>query len=95
MLKCNICGEECETLNELTEEHRICRFRKDRRRRYEDLTPMLPTEAYYKGFRLSWENPEYNPDPVILKGYQGEELYRWEYIPSLGEVLEICQRFLY
>jgi len=60
---------------------------------YEDLSHMLPTDAFYKGMRLDWERPNYNPDPVILSqiGHPGRELYRWDYIPSLTEVFEKCK----
>ena len=53
---------------------------------YEDLTSMLPTEAYHKGYSLTWWRPV-NVDPVILE-HRGAEVYRWEYVPSMTEVWE-------
>jgi len=52
----------------------------------EDLTRMLPTAAFNRGYRLTWYNPKQMPrDPTILflKGY---EVYRWEHDPTMGEV---------
>lgn len=62
-------------------------------RDYEDLTRMLPIEAYYKGMSLTWWRPEalqISTDPIILE-LRGRELYRWDYIPSLTEVFEVCK----
>ena len=59
---------------------------------YEDLSEMLPTEAYYKRFTLTWLRPTL-ADPVILEA-PGKEIYRWDYIPSLTEVFEICQTII-
>lgn len=56
---------------------------------YEDLTHMLPTEAYYRGMTLTWWRPVLT-DPVILE-LRGREIYRWDYIPSLTEVFEVCK----
>lgn len=55
-------------------------------RRSESLNRCLPTEALYKGYRLTWWSPDaFAIDPVIL--YKNdEEVYRWEYIPTMGEV---------
>ena len=66
---------------------------KERIRDYEALTRMLPTEAYYKGMTLTWWAPEalgIPTDPVILR-FRDRELYRWDYIPSLTEVFEVCK----
>lgn len=63
-------------------------------RDYENLTRVLPTEAYHRGMALTWWHPEalQTPtDPVILE-LRGRELYRWDYIPSLTEVFEICKQ---
>ena len=73
------------------------------RKAEEDLSRMLPTKAIDKGYqlkwiaapkamdfdcRLKWIPPEgTDPDPVVLIR-EGEELYRWEYLPSMGEVWE-------
>jgi hypothetical protein len=55
---------------------------------YEDLTTMLPTEAYHKGYILTWWRPwPAQVDPVILEHW-GAEVYRWDYIPSMAEVWE-------
>jgi hypothetical protein len=55
---------------------------------YEDLTTMLSTEAYHKGYTLTWWRPQpARLDPVVLE-HRGEELYRWDYIPSMIEVWE-------
>lgn len=61
---------------------------------YDDLTRMLPVEAYYRGMTLTWWQPEalqIATDPVILK-LRGREIYRWDYIPSLTEVFEVCRQ---
>jgi len=57
---------------------------------YEDLSQMLPTEAYQKGATLTWWRPIL-ADPVILE-LGGREIYRWDYTPSLTEVFAVCQR---
>jgi len=52
----------------------------------EDISRMLPTKAIDSGYQLRWIAPESdNPDPVILIR-NGYELYRWDYVPSMGEV---------
>lgn len=52
----------------------------------EPLDRHLPTEAFYKGYRLIWWSPAvFVTDPVILYK-NAQEVYRWEYIPSMGEV---------
>ena len=56
---------------------------------YEDLSRMLPTDAYHKGMTLTWWRPEAY-DPVTLE-LHGRELYRWDYTPSLAEVFEVCR----
>jgi len=69
----------------------------------ECLDRMLPVEAYHRGWHLTWLGPEItisvpygwpwssmNYDPVVL-GRPGQELYRWQYIPSLTEVFEKCR----
>lgn len=54
----------------------------------EDLSRMLPTEAFNKGYRLVWYNPKQMPrDPTILF-LKGFEVHRWEYDPLAGEVLD-------
>lgn len=61
---------------------------------YDDLTDMLPTQAYNKGMTLTWWQPEalqIATDPVILE-LKGRELHRWDYTPSLAEVFEICRQ---
>ena len=60
--------------------------------REEDLSHMLPTEGYQKGWRLTWLPPR-TADPVVLEATRRPrgQLYRWDYIPSLAEVFEICQ----
>lgn len=54
----------------------------------EDLSRMLPTRAIDQGYCLRWIAPEeYKSDPVVLiRG--GWEQFRWNYIPSMGEVWE-------
>lgn len=54
----------------------------------EVLDNILPTEALSKGYGLTWWHPSvFRVDPVILY-LHGNEIYRWEYIPSLTEVWE-------
>ena len=65
----------------------------------EDISRFLPTDAYHKGFRLTWESPIswggfYDPVILIRLGAPGEELYRWNYIPSLTEVFEVCKKLM-
>ena len=57
---------------------------------YEDLSHMLPTDAYHKGITLTWWRPVLQ-DPVILE-LRGTELHRWNYTPSLAEVFEVCRQ---
>ena len=51
---------------------------------YEDLTRMLPTEAYHKGYILTW----WRPWPAHILEHRGTEVYRWDYVPSMTEVWE-------
>lgn len=54
----------------------------------EPLDNMLPTEALYKGYGLSWWNPAaFKIDPVFLYKHS-HEIYRWNYVPSMTEVWE-------
>ncbi|MBA7638828.1 hypothetical protein ES703_46484 [subsurface metagenome] len=59
----------------------------------EPLDNMLPTDSINKGYRLTWWNPAaFQEDPVFLyKHYQ--EVYRWNYIPSMIEVWEKIKEF--
>ena len=53
---------------------------------YDYLTDMLPTWAVHAGYSLVWYSPRVmKADPVILTRHN-EELYRWNYIPSMREV---------
>jgi len=56
----------------------------------EDISHMLPTEAYNKGCRLMWEQPPGQVDPVDLT-LRGSVLHTWDYTPSLSEVFEVCK----
>lgn len=58
----------------------------------EDLTRMIPTEAYYKRYRLTWYNPRpmHGHDPTVLF-FRGFEVYRWQYDPTMGEVWDKIQ----
>lgn len=57
----------------------------------EPLDRCLPTEAINKGYGLTWWAPDYyRADPVILTK-RGEEVYRWEHIPTMGEVWDKIQ----
>lgn len=52
----------------------------------EDLSRMLHSEDFNKGYRLTWFNPERMAgDPTILF-FKGFEVYRWEHDPTMGEV---------
>jgi len=58
---------------------------------HECLDRMLPTDAYHRGWHLTWWGPEeWQSGPVIL-GRPGQVLYQWDYIPSLAEVFEKCR----
>jgi len=60
----------------------------------EPLDRFLTFDAIRKGFALTWWPPElYSADSVILTRH-GQEVYRWEYAPSLGEVFEKCQELM-
>lgn len=56
---------------------------------YGDLSNNLPTEAFNKGYFLEWEEPQ-KVDPVFLRDKRGTIVYRWDYVPSLTEVFEVC-----
>jgi hypothetical protein len=61
---------------------------RDLARTEEDLSQVLPTEAFNKGYRLVWYNPVRMPrDPTILF-FRGVEVFRWEHDPLMGEVLD-------
>ena len=54
--------------------------------REQNLDRWLPLEAINKGYSLVWYPPEWQrTDPTILF-YRGDEVYRWVYDPSMGEV---------
>jgi len=56
------------------------------------LDDALPTEAVNKGYGLSWWSPAvFQRDPVFLYKHNWE-VYRWDYIPSLTEVFEVCKQ---
>ena len=56
----------------------------------QDLSGHLPTEAMNKGCDLIWIPPEDKRDPIVLE-QRGKELYRWERVPSEGEVWDKCR----
>jgi hypothetical protein len=56
----------------------------------EDLTSMVPIDAYQKGMRLILRDPMYQPDPVYLLDKDGVIIEQWEHIPSIGEVDDAC-----
>ena len=59
------------------------------------LDDMLPIQAIYEGYSLSWWSPAaFVIDPVILykrNDKHNEEVYRWNYIPNVIEVWEKIQ----
>jgi hypothetical protein len=57
-----------------------------------DISNALPIGAWLKGWMLLWKQEKV--DPVYLHNGQGQIVYEWPYIPTLGEVDEICQRLL-
>lgn len=60
----------------------------------ESLDRYLPTEALFKGYRLTWWASDIpTGDPVVLTktGHPGTELYRWNYTPTMGEVWDKIQ----
>lgn len=58
-------------------------------RREEDLSNMIPTEDFQRGIRLRWlPPPPFDPAPFVLIDNDGLELYRWDYVPNMGEVLD-------
>lgn len=58
----------------------------ERRPHSEPMDEFLPTEAVNKGYGLSWWSPEaFGNDPVFLYKHD-REVYRWGYIPTMGEV---------
>lgn len=57
----------------------------------DDISHMLPTAAYDKGYSLTWEAPPQQVDPIDLT-LRGRRLYQWDYIPSLTEVFEVCKQ---
>jgi hypothetical protein len=58
----------------------------------DDLTDRLPMEVANKGCQLIYEPPNRSPgDPVYLDDRHSRELFRWDYVPSLGEVWDKCR----
>lgn len=52
----------------------------------QNLDEFIPTDAFNKGYRLTWYNPiRMGHDPTILF-LHGFEVFRWEYDPTMGEV---------
>jgi hypothetical protein len=60
------------------------------RGRQEDLTSMLPVDAWLRGLSLILVDPKYYVDPVYLLGNHGV-IQEWDYIPSLAELDEACK----
>lgn len=58
--------------------------------RQEDLTKMLPVDAWLRGLSLILVDPKYYADPVYLMGRHGV-IHVWDYIPSVGEVDDACK----
>uniref|UniRef100_A0A6M3LRK6 Uncharacterized protein n=1 Tax=viral metagenome TaxID=1070528 RepID=A0A6M3LRK6_9ZZZZ len=55
---------------------------------HQDLSEFLPTDFINHGYSLKWFN--LGKDPTILY-HNHSEVYRWEYIPTMGEVWEILK----
>jgi hypothetical protein len=55
-------------------------------RPFSDCTDMLPIEAVNKGFTLEWVGGKV--DPVFLYDRRDRQVFRWDYVPSMGEVWE-------
>ena len=53
----------------------------------------LPLEAISKGWRLEWRKLD-EEDPVFLLDRDRQIIHRWDYIPTLGEVSEVCEKLL-
>lgn len=58
--------------------------------RQEDLTKMLPVDAWLRGLTLLLVEPRDDADPVYLIGSHGV-IQTWDYIPSIGEVDDACK----
>jgi hypothetical protein len=54
-----------------------------------DITDHLPLAAVNKGCTLEYEGP-IKQDPVYLYSHH-ELLFRWDYVPSQGEVWDKCR----
>ena len=52
---------------------------------HEWINDALPTDAFQRGYRLEWFNPDCYRYPVILFRH-GLIVSAWEYIPSMLEV---------
>lgn len=63
------------------------------RGRQEDLTNMLPVDAWLKGLDLILVDPMFYADPVYLLGRHGV-IRVWDYVPSVGEVDDACKEVL-
>jgi len=60
------------------------------RGRQEDLTRMLPVDAWLRGLNLTLVDPKHYADPVYLIGSHGV-IRAWDYIPTMGEVDDACK----
>ena len=60
--------------------------------RVTNLNEILPTKADQQGCKLEWWEPEPSwTDPVLLLDKDRKLLWRWDYIPSLGGLFEVCR----
>lgn len=58
--------------------------------REEDITKMLPVDAWLMGLNLILVDPRFYADPVYLIGRHGV-IREWEHVPSIGEVDDACR----
>ena len=61
--------------------------------RTEDITKMLPVDAWLRGMILVLVRPRDDDDPVYLIGSHGV-IREWEYVPSIGEVDDACKEII-
>lgn len=58
----------------------------------DDLSAILLTTAYNKGWRLYEWSMIPRLDPIQLRDRNGQILYEWDYAPSLTTIFEVCER---
>jgi hypothetical protein len=62
---------------------------------HQDLSHMLPVDAWLRRMRLTLVDPKQQADPVYLIDPDGRPVREWDYIPSMAEIDDACRKVKY